>query len=110
MYASNDGALRHSNLGMAASGIGLAETAVRQTEVEGEMSRLAKAVEILGMTADNLTQRLQPVRRPTGVAGNKEPIAPEPVLCDLAATIRTRRQSVESITSGLQQALNELEL
>jgi hypothetical protein len=86
------------------------ETALRQPEVVGEMDRLQKQVEALAMVSETLANRLNPIRSQcgAGVAGNQS--APEPVLCGVAATIRSHRQRLEMIHGELQRALNELEI
>lgn len=88
----------------------MVQTASRQLEVRAEMERLEKAVEVLGMTAETLTSRLESVRSQTGgqVAGNG--VAPEPVLCSYAQAIRNQRQRVEAAQQMLQRAINELEI
>jgi hypothetical protein len=87
------------------------ESAIRQTEVEGEFRRLEKSLEVLGMVAEELGARLAPVRRQTGQAiGKGDPTPPEPILCQMADVIRSRTKSVERITAGLQTALGELEI
>lgn len=104
MMAKDSGS--HSMLGA-----GLSQTAQRQPEVRGEIDRLEKAVEVLGMTADTLAARLDPVRSQTGNAvSGKDPSAPEPVLCGVAGAIRSQRQRIEAAQNLLARAINELEI
>jgi hypothetical protein len=86
-------------------------TETRSLEVVGEMERLQKQVEALAMVSEVLANRLSPVRSQcgSGQAGSQQS-APEPVLCGVAATIRSHRQRLEMIHGELQRALNELEI
>lgn len=88
----------------------LGEQVSRQPEVRAEMDRMEKAVEMLGMTAETLTSRLDGVRSQTGNQTTGPGGAPEPVLCGVAQGIRNQRQRVEAAQQLLQRALNELEI
>jgi len=86
------------------------DAAARQPEVVSEMERLSREVDRLGVLAETLTNRLQPVRRQTGNLAGKEQATPEPVLCGVASVIRQQRQNLEHHATVLQMALNELEI
>jgi hypothetical protein len=87
------------------------ESAMRQPEVVGELDRLVKAVEILSMTAESLTNRLNPVRSQVGnLASGGQTSPPEPVLCGMASALRSTRQRLEGVQNELHRALNELEI
>jgi archaellum component FlaC len=111
-YAHGGGGAMAGGLGaVAGHGASLGETSLRQPEVMGEMDRLQKQVEALAMVSEVLANRLNPIRSQcgSGQAGNQQS-APEPVLCGVAASIRTYRQRLEMIHAELQRALNELEI
>jgi hypothetical protein len=82
----------------------------RQSEVTEEMQRLSRAVDLLGMTTNQLAERLHPVRSATGTGLNKNEPSAEPVLCPLADSVRAQRKAVEAFQADLQRVLNELEL
>lgn len=105
-------ALGRSYPTMAAEGYVGQETAARQPEVVAEMERLQKAVDMLAMTTETLTTRLNPVRSQVGNTLAREGAngAPEPVLCGMADALRSQRRQLEGIQSSIQLALNELEI
>jgi hypothetical protein len=81
-----------------------------KSEVAAELDRLALIIEQTEKAVVVLGERLRPVRRPTGLNGDGQTSAPEPVLCDVASAIRSRRQTLEHVLGGLHQAINELEI
>lgn len=83
----------------------------RQSEITEEMNHLSRVVDHLGMTINQITDRLKPVRRQAGNTNAKEQSSPpEPVLCMVADSIRAQRKLVEMYRVSLQAALNELEV
>jgi chaperonin cofactor prefoldin len=86
-------------------------SAIRSLEVHTEMERLKEQIEVISMTSETLANRLSPVRSQcgSGQAGTQTN-APEPVLCGMAAAIRSQRQRLETIQIELHRALNELEI
>lgn len=85
---------------------------VRQSEVSEEISHLSRAVDLIGMTVNQISDRLVPVRRQTGNAttGKNDPQPPESVLCGVADAIRAQRRQLEMFQAVLQSAQNELEI
>jgi hypothetical protein len=112
-YAQEKQMAAYSNAGLGALGGGLvhAQDAGRQPEVTREMESLAKACEVLGITAERLTDRLSPIRRNVGaMASTGTDRAPEPVMCGMASVLRERRQQIERYTNELANTLDQLEI
>lgn len=115
MYIGNDALPKYAQLGVPTpdqfQGAAMRVEPNAKTEVASELDRLANIVDQLAKTAEVLGDRLRPVRRPTGaLAGSNQTSAPEPVLCDVASAIRSRRQQAEHVLQLLHQSLNELEI